>query len=78
MLLVTSSSATHKLMASREVKRPIGVVKVPAGWIAPRRLDQRLIVPNPDAINLCQIGRHFAQPIINHQPAHAVVVVPES
>ena len=35
----------------------------PLGW--PRFLDQRLVVPDADALNAGQIGRHFAQTLVD-------------
>ena len=54
-------------------KAPVGVIEMPGGRIAIGRLDQRLIVPDADAIHTGKSSGDFAQARVEHQLAHSLV-----
>lgn len=56
---------------------PVRVVEMPAGRIGPGLFNQRLVVPDADAIDAGQFSGHPAQPDIDHQFPYAVMIHPQ-
>ncbi len=70
---VASSSATQIESESLGRERPIRIVKMPSGWVAKRRLDKRLVVPNSNPGDAGQRGCDFSQTRVCHERPHARV-----
>ena len=50
---------------------------MPAGGVCPWLFDESLVVPDADAVNAGQFGRHSSEAIVKHEPADSVVVHPQ-
>ena len=64
------------LIAWREENDQYGL-SMPAGGVGPGLLDESLVVPDADTVDAGQLGRHFSEAIVEHEPADSVVVHPQ-
>ena len=59
------------------IEGPVGVIQMPGGGVGPGLFNERLVVPDTDAIDASQFQRNLPQMRIQHQLSHARMVLPQ-